>query len=203
MMHHGIVEHYRGQEKHFGEYVVEDHKKVSKIFAKHGIRTVFTGHYHANDITVKGWNDGSFLFDVETGSLVTYPCPIRKVDIRGDSMSIETRYIESIPSVRKGFPEFARSYVKEGVSGIAEQTLVDMKLRPEDASHLASQIGDAFSAHYAGDEIYRDPPLDLEGVNLKGRFIISFRKKLVWGLYNDLPPADNDITINLRTGEVH
>jgi len=200
MMHHGVLEHYRGQEKHFGEYVVNDHKKLARLLARNGVQVVFTGHYHANDITMKEWNNGSVLFDVETGSLVTYPCPIRKIELTGDSMKIETAYIHSIPSRKNDFQEFAKSYVEDGVSGIAEQTLIDMKLRPEDAERLAFQIGQAFSAHYAGDEIPREPPIDTKGVNLKGRFIISFRKSLVRGLYHDLPPSDNNLSINLQSG---
>lgn len=197
MMHHGVLEHYRGQKKYFGEYVVDDHRKVSRMLARLGVRVVFTGHYHANDITMKQFGDGSTMYDIQTGSLVTWPCPVRSVRLEGDSMHIETRHISSIPSHGNGFPEYARSYVISGVSGIAEQTLLEMKLRPEDASRLSSQIGEAFAAHYYGDETPREPPIDLEGVNLKGRTIISFRKKLVRGLYNDLPPADNNLSIHL------
>jgi hypothetical protein len=116
-------------------------------------------------------------------------------------MHIETRYIESIPSVKEDFQNYAKAYVIEGVSGIAEKTLIDMKLRPEDAYRLAYQIGNAFSDHYAGDETPRNPPIDMEGVNMKGRVIISFRKKLVRGLSHDLSPADNQLLINLQTGE--
>ena len=125
---------------------------------------------------------------------------MRKILLSGDSMTIETENILSIPSVKEDFVTYSKSYVEEGVSGIAEKTLVYMKLRPEDAERLAFQIGEAFSAHYSGDETPRDPPLDMEGVNLKGRFIISFRKKLVSGLYNDLPPADNNLIIHLPSG---
>jgi len=201
LMHHGVLEHYKGQKKYFGEYIVSENKKVSRQLADLGINTVFTGHYHANDITYKQWNNGSFLFDIETGSLVTYPCPYRRIELSGDSLSIETRYIQSIPSVQDNFQSYAKEYVVEGVSGIAEQTLIEMNLRPEDAHRLAYQIGDAISDHYSGDEIPRDPPINMEGVNLKGRLIISFRKKLVKGLSNDLSPADNHLNINLQTGE--
>jgi 3',5'-cyclic AMP phosphodiesterase CpdA len=46
-MHHGVLEHYKGQERFYGEYIVDDSKKVSKKFAELGINIVFTGHYHA------------------------------------------------------------------------------------------------------------------------------------------------------------
>jgi hypothetical protein len=200
MMHHGILEHYRRQKKYFSEYIVNDYRRVARLLARLGVRTVFTGHYHANDITVKQFSDGSIIYDIETGSLVTWPCPVRQVSIEKGNMHIETLYVRSIPSAGNEFPDYAKSYVIDGISGIAEQTLIDMKLRPVDAKRLASQIGHAFITHYLGDEVPVDPPIDIEGVNLKGRFIISFRKKLVRGLYNDLPPADNKLTIHLGSG---
>jgi 3',5'-cyclic AMP phosphodiesterase CpdA len=74
IMHHGITEHYNGQEKNYGEYIVDDFPAVSKLFAMYNVRLVFTGHYHAQDVTLAQWDDEKkFLFDVETGSLVTYP----------------------------------------------------------------------------------------------------------------------------------
>jgi len=43
---------------------------------KAGIRLIFTGHYHANDI-VEFTNDGKTLYDIQTGSLVTPPYSYR------------------------------------------------------------------------------------------------------------------------------
>ena len=74
MMHHGILEHYDKQSKFFEEYVVEKSGKVSETFARKGLKIMFTGHYHAQDIVFKQFKNGSFIFDIETGSLVTYPC---------------------------------------------------------------------------------------------------------------------------------
>ncbi len=200
MMHHGVLEHHAAQERFFAASLVNDRKKIARLLADHNVKVVFTGHYHSNDISMKKWNDGSVLYDVETGSLVTYPCPIRKVDIEGDMMKIETVRIRSIPSRKVDFQEYTRNYLEEGITGIVEQTLLDMNLRPKDAEKLGSQAGRVYSAHCAGDEIPRDPPLDMEGVNLRGRIIMGFRKKLVRGMYNDPPPSDNHLVINLRTG---
>ena len=201
-MHHGALEHYRGQDRFFGEYIIDQHKKVSKKLASLGIKIIFTGHYHAQDITLERWNENTYLADVETGSLVTWPCPVREGYIRGDTLSLRTHNITSIPSYEDDFADYGRQYVYDGVAGIAEKTLINMKLRYGDAENLSSQIGDAFLAHYAGDEVPVEKPLDMKGVNLKGRIIISFRKKLVKGLYHDLPPADNELKLLLSTGEI-
>ncbi len=199
-MHHGINEHYKGQEKFFGEYLVDDYKKISKRFASLGINIVFTGHYHAQDVTVQNWKNGDFIFDVETGSLVTYPCPVREVLIMGDTMTISSRFIEKTETHPEGFKEYGREYVHSGISGIAEKTLISYHLKPLDAAKLSGQIGDAFVTHYLGDEPPRDHYLDMQGVGLLGRIMILFKKKMIVGLYNDLPPQDNNIVIDLGTG---
>lgn len=52
MLHHGIVEHYKGQEKNYGEYVVDDFHAVSRLLAMYNVRLVLARHYHAQGITV-------------------------------------------------------------------------------------------------------------------------------------------------------
>ena len=42
---------------------------------------VFTGHMHANDIASITTENGNTLYDIETGSVVTYPSPARSVTI--------------------------------------------------------------------------------------------------------------------------
>jgi len=201
-MHHGVLEHYKGQEKFYGEYIVNDYKNVSKQLAENNIKVVFTGHYHAQDITMERWDEETFIFDVETGSLVTYPCPVREVKIMNETMHITSHFINEIPSYDGDFTEYSRQFVYDGIAGIGERTMVDMGLRPEDAAKLSGQVGEAFVTHYVGDEPIGDHKLDLKGVKPLGRIIISFRKKLIKGLYEDLYPEDNNIVIDLKTGKV-
>jgi 3',5'-cyclic AMP phosphodiesterase CpdA len=200
-MHHGVLEHYKKKSKFFGEYVVEDFRNVSSMFAAHGMRMVFTGHYHAQDIAMKSFSEDNFIFDIQTGSLVTYPCPVRTVEIKKNTAIIQSKYIRSIPSNRENFDSFAKDYVWSGIEGIAKSALIDFKLDEDEAALLSGQVADAFVAHYQGDEVSPEKPFDLEGVSLKGRFLIGFRKKLVWNLWNDLHPADNHLRIDLESGQ--
>jgi predicted phosphodiesterase len=197
-MHHGVVEHYKGQEKFYGEYLVNDHEEVSEIFANLGISVVFTGHYHAQDITMRKLKNGNYIYDVQTGSLVTYPCPVREVRIKNNMMQVSSLFIDKTESYPNGFTSFSKDYVHSGISGIAEKTLISYKLKPEDAAKLSGQVADAFLAHYEGDEVVPEQYLDLSGVGIWGRMIILFKRKLIVGLYNDLPPKDNDITFSLE-----
>jgi DNA repair exonuclease SbcCD nuclease subunit len=107
MVHHGVVEHYVGQEKNYGDYVIDDFPAVSKLLAMYNARLVFTGHYHAQDITLAHWIDpDKFIFDVETGSLVTYPVPYRVISIDDSQKAvIRTNHIESIPSHPNDFQQ--------------------------------------------------------------------------------------------------
>ncbi len=196
-MHHGIIEHYKGQEKFFGEYIVDDWEKVSKSFTDLGINIVFTGHYHAQDISMKEWRNGNYIIDVETGSLVTYPCPVREVILSDESLKITTQHIFEIPS-QNDFEAYSRDYVYSGISGIAEETLISYKMKPDQAAKLSGQIADAFVAHYSGDEIVPDRYFNLKGIGIFGRIVVLVKRKLIVGLYHDLPPADNDVEIPLH-----
>ncbi|MCF8225619.1 MAG: metallophosphoesterase [Bacteroidales bacterium] len=199
-MHHGIIEHYQKQDRFFGEYVVNKYKRVSRRFADAGINVVFTGHYHSQDVTIKKWRDGDFVVDVETGSLVTYPCPLREVRLKNNELHISSMFIENIPSMPEGFVDFSREYVHSGIAGIAEKVMISMWLRKEDARKLSGQIGDAFIEHYEGDEPSVDRYLDLSGVGLFGKLMILTKRRLIKELYSDLHPADNEVIIDLETG---
>ena len=79
MMHHGLIEHFGMEEEFLADYLVNDYQDISAAFADAGIHYVFTGHMHANDIAAMTTAAGNELFDIETGSAVTYPCPMRFV----------------------------------------------------------------------------------------------------------------------------
>lgn len=205
MMHHLISEHYTGQEKNYGEYIVDDFPMVSKLLAMYNVRLIFTGHYHAQDITVARWTEeNKFIFDIETGSLVTYPCPYRIVDIDASQKAvIRTQHVQSIPSHPADFQEYTRAYLLEGIAGIATRVIMGYKVKQAEAEKLAEQVAQAFVAHYSGDENL--PPgqeaLQSKGLSIPGWVVVTYRKGLVIGLWNDLEPPDNTVTIDLKTGK--
>jgi UDP-2,3-diacylglucosamine pyrophosphatase LpxH len=198
MIHHGVLEHYNGQQKHYGEYLVDNYKKISRMLAEYGVRIVFTGHYHAQDITMKQFGKTNYLLDIQTGSLVTYPCPYREITISASqTLKIESGFISSLPSIPE-FSEYAREYLHTGIAGIAANTLIGMKVDSTEAWSLSGQVADAFASHYAGDEKVPEKTLDLSGISLKGKFLIAFKKSLVKNLYHDLYPEDNFLEFKLE-----
>ena len=204
MVHHGVVEHYAGQEKNFGEYIIDDFPAVSKLLAMYNARLVFTGHYHAQDITLARWPEpNKFVFDIETGSLVTYPAPYRIVRIDAlQKAVVQTKHVESISSHPDDFQGYARAYAQSGIEGIATKAMMDYKVNQAEAEKLAGQVAQAFLAHYAGDENLPSgqEAMQTSGLSIPGWVVVNFRKNLVVGLWHDLPPPDNNITIDLKTG---
>ncbi|MDR1458996.1 MAG: metallophosphoesterase, partial [Bacteroidales bacterium] len=77
MMHHGLVPHLTVEPKYWGSYLVPNYESISHRLADAGIHWMFTGHMHANDIASVTSPSGNMLYDIETGSLVTYPSPVR------------------------------------------------------------------------------------------------------------------------------
>ena len=96
MMHHGLVRHWKWQDKVMDDYIVADWEKHAASMAKAEIRMVFTGHFHANDISeYVSWTDK--IYDIETGSTVSYPMPYRMVSLRDGEVSVDTRYVKHLP----------------------------------------------------------------------------------------------------------
>ncbi|MBI5589973.1 MAG: metallophosphoesterase [Deltaproteobacteria bacterium] len=222
-MHHGVVAHYSMEPLLFADYLVDDWARVSKLFADAGMRMVFTGHYHGQDVvkrSIKTTDAPSFIFDVETGSFVTYPVPYRIVTLSPASYpipyqpaalnnatslaTIESRFITEIDYDTGGVPfrQYALQYLEDGLLVIAQTILVnDFGLDPVAAQAYAPDVVKAFEANYTGDEnpdqetlqtVYSylrmpDPALKLIGMGLLS-------------LWNDPAPADNNLTIDLRTG---
>lgn len=80
-MHHGVVPHFDSEPTYLADYLVKDYEHVASMFAKWGIRYVFTGHMHSNDIASYTNVYGDKITDIETGSLATYPLLGRNVAV--------------------------------------------------------------------------------------------------------------------------
>jgi 3',5'-cyclic AMP phosphodiesterase CpdA len=203
-MHHHVIEHYSSELKYYDNNIVNDYEEISRMLAEYRVRLVFTGHEHAQDITVRRWQTETnelFLYDISTGSLVTYPSPYRVVEISSDQQcNISSTYIDSIESHRTGFFEFNRNTIRMRIEGIAKAKIEGYHVSEKSADLIAPQAAEAFVAHYLGDE---NPPAEIinkEGINWWGRVILNAQKDLIIGVWNDLEPPDNQLVINLRDG---
>jgi hypothetical protein len=116
--------------------------------------------------------------------------------------AVRTKRVESIRSHPADFQEYARAYALEGIGGIATRTIQGFGVDRAEAERLAQQVAQAFVAHYAGDENLPSgqEAIQTKGLSTRAEIVINFRKDLVIGLWNDLEPPDNNITIDLKTG---
>lgn len=206
MMHHGLVEHFTGQSSLFPEYVISNWQNVSTSLADLGLRVIFTGHYHAQDVVKKSGSSG-FVFDIETGSTVTAPCPYRIVTLNteNNTLKIESRKItdvsfSTIPS-GTSFGQYAKTYLSTGMKDISYYMLSTPPYNIPSASIKALALdqimANAFVAHYAGDETpSASDNTDIQTV----KTAIPSLGGALQGVWTDLAPADNNLTINLTTG---
>lgn len=101
MMHHALLRHYGG----FGDLVldraldddrIDNADAVWEELADLGIKTIFTGHMHANSITKDISAKGNEIYDIETNALANYPCSYRTVAYSSENIDIKTDTIKSV-----------------------------------------------------------------------------------------------------------
>ena len=207
MMHHGMLEHFSGYALNpvSKDYIVNDYAAISKELADSGLKTIFTGHFHANDI-VKYQGANNFLFDIETGSTVTAPCPYRVMTLTTDSkLEITSKHITSISSNTSGFEKFASDYLLNGMKELLTYQLINQYGATQaQAAVLAPMAANAFVAHYAGDEKLTDPTTigTIAALKASADQTQKYFGSTIEAVYTDLAPADNNIIINLLTGAV-
>lgn len=200
MMHHGIVSHFKWQDKIMKEYLVNNWKKDAKRLAQMGIKVCFTGHFHAQDISNKYG-----LTDIETGSTVSYPHPYRLIDVDTDkqTLQIRTEKVESLTSMKDNketLQQKSERFATSALSGVME-TMVPKKVPDEVKKKCAQVLGKAYAMHLAGDE---HPSADfksrlkaavkrLKPYSWKWAFIMN---KIGKHLSTDTGVADNNTSIN-------
>jgi predicted phosphodiesterase len=142
MMHHNLIEHYVGQSQLDPGYVIDDWQNVANTLIEAGLEIIFTGHYHANDISSYTYN-GKKLFDIQTGSLVTAPIPYRIVNLEKNTLSISSRHVESIPASLPGgvdFVSYSNSFLSQHLDAYFNYYLTNRLGAPADLAAFASPL---------------------------------------------------------------
>ena len=211
MMHHGLMEHFVGQKTLFPDYVVDNYQTIAPLFASYGMKVVFTGHFHAQDVVMNTFN-GNTIYDIETGSTVTYPCPYRLIDLQTNGQFVITSHRITAINYNLGsapnFQTYAYNYLTNGMVPLSAYMLqaAPFYLDPATANFLAPAVSEAMVDHYIGDEP------GLGGASFNTQIIVygllagSVQEQQIGGaiasILTDLPPADNNLTINLAVGSV-
>jgi 3',5'-cyclic AMP phosphodiesterase CpdA len=107
MVHHNVVEHLPNQSRHpiGNRYMLENAPELLQMLRHYGVKLVFTGHLHVQDVAC---SEG--VYDITTGSLVSYPHPYRVLEFHQNNqgrewLQILSHRVESIPD----FPNLQQS----------------------------------------------------------------------------------------------
>lgn len=207
MMHQSLLEHFEGQAKYFPDSFPREREELASLLASHNVRLVFTGHFHIQDAVQSRFAGGADLYDIATGSTACYPLPYRVVEIGGDPgpaaggvvATVRTVRIAAVPSMPEGLADYAKGFLEGRVSTILDKKLDEFFVPKSDAESIAKRYADAYLALSYGDE--RPAPDDdafrTALRSLPGRLAAARYSDLLRSLSRDLPPADNDLTIDL------
>ncbi|WP_292000935.1 alkaline phosphatase [Chlorobium sp.] len=199
MMHHNLVEHYSLQAELFQDYVIEDSENLAHELADAGLGMIFTGHYHANDIIEVS---DSGLYEIETGSLVTWPSPVRTVTINDDgSVGVNSTSVTEIDYDLGEFDTFeayATDFLNTGLVQLATYYLMStFGISQEVAAQVAPLFADAMSAHYMGDEEPDAVTLGtIQALAASGDVMQMTLANALQSLWTDSVPTDNTATIS-------
>ena len=195
MMHHNLIEHYAGQSQLDPGYVIDDWQNVTNTLVDAGLQIIFTGHYHANDISSYVHN-GKKLFDIETGSLVTAPIPYRFLTVSGNKLEITTKTVQSVKADFPdglGFAAYSNLFLSQHLDGYFNYYLANNLGAPAPlASFAAPLFRNGIMAHFAGDE---QMPQDQQ---LKINELSSMSPQLsaiVTTLWTDTGEKDNNTSV--------
>ncbi len=139
LSHHGYIPHFVKEPELLKEYLLNewdekcyDGKRPAEAFADLGVSYVFTGHMHAQDIAKVVSKEGNTIYDIETGSTVTYPCPIRHLELNnaistenpGHNLDVKTELIKNVT-----YTDFDKKDTKiENLTEFAKGTVINKDL---------------------------------------------------------------------------
>jgi predicted MPP superfamily phosphohydrolase len=198
MIHHGVVEHWPGQGRLHHEYLVEDYQRFNRLLAAYGVRLAFSGHYHSQDVAIADYGAEGFIFDIETGSLISPDCPIRLCSISENKLEVKSVNLIGKLRPETDFADQAANFMLKTLEMEVIKALRKYHVSLKDANQIAKHVAAAFAAHARGDEEQAcRPPFNLEILSPWGRFIYSRQKNVVEGLWQNPGPADLNLTLKL------
>lgn len=200
MMHHGSIEHLTGQSLYYPEYLLNNWQSAVQQLAESGLHLIFTGHFHATDVTRKDF-DSSSLYDIETGSLITYPLSYRTVemDLKTRSVAIQTRRVSAITSRPTDLQQYVFATFQSSYTALARKTLSQQpySLTDPTLSTVSGRIASGMMAHFAGNES-PDMSTVLIITAMQGSMDPATQEfgSVLSSLWTDLPPGDTEVSFS-------
>ncbi len=183
-IHHNIVEHLPQQKTNpLGRrYMLSNADLLCELLHKYGVKLVFTGHLHVQDIAKSSEYD---LYDITTGSLVSYPHPYRVLTYTDGKLEIASHCIKSIPECQD-LQHFSKEWMGDHAVPFVMRLLTEPPLctEPVLAEKMANDLRYFWADIAAGDANFNFPQFES-------------RARKYFESYSDRPPADNNTILSL------
>lgn len=184
MMHHPLFPHITGADLFISTYTVGNYETVRNKLINAGVNVILTGHFHTSDIA-KDWNDDASkaIYDINTGSLISYPCDYRMLELSQDKQTLNVRTYSLTPTGMTA--EECKTWLNNRMATIITKKMTD-KGYGALASTAASVLAEAFIFHAEGDENQ-----STDASSCKNNLISTYLGANAWGIinqtqYNDL-----------------
>lgn len=112
MVHHNAIEHLPGQSKNpLGQrYMLQNASTLLDLLQAAGVKLLFTGHLHVQDVA-----HHQEIYEITTGSLVSYPHPYRVLEFQQDyqgsqQVRVESGRVTQVPGW-SNLPHFSREWI--------------------------------------------------------------------------------------------
>ncbi|MBD2526146.1 metallophosphoesterase [Nostoc sp. FACHB-133] len=201
MVHHNVVEHLPNQANHplANRYMLSNSAELLQLLRRYGVKLVFTGHLHVQDIA---YSDG--VYDITTGSLVSYPHPYRVLEFHRDnqgkeSLQIVSHRVESVPD----FPDLqhsSRQWMGDRSFPFLVKLLTHspLNLPVSQAKRLAPSLRDFWATIADGDAVLDYPQFPLEVRRYIETYSASAQSNPGMATGGTLTLIDNNSTLLLR-----
>ena len=188
-IHHNVLEHMHDQTRNaLGKrYMLGNTERLCEILHQANVKLVFTGHLHVQDVA---YSDRYDLYDITTGSLVSYPHPYRVLnyisDTSGDRLAIESFRVHSIPE-QADLLNFSREWMGDRSHPFVLRLLTQppLNLSQELAETLTPDLRYFWAKIADGDSEFHFP-----------NFPSGARE--YFEAFTDVPPKDNNLTLFLN-----
>ena len=165
MMHHALNLHITNADLFVNTTVINHSDEIRQRLIDAGVRVILTGHFHTSDIA-KDFNESLTepIYDIATGSLVSYPCDYRELSFSTDlsELKVATGHITSIAGNDEFSPDSAKVRLYDAIiRPVTERGLAKLREKYGEAgvsilgptvTVLANDMANAFIIHAEGDE---------------------------------------------------
>ena len=206
MAHHSLIPHFYNQESFMVNSVIDTHEQLRDSLMAAGVKVVLTGHYHISDNTRYTNDQGQEIYDICTGSPLSYPCDYRILtfDDQFKQLKITTESVTELEGY-DDFPGYAKSRLQSAFQRWATNWFKERSVDEAITSMMSQSIADVYTIHAEGNEPQN--PASSEAVALyddiitlsplfEGDFAdkiteLSLSMKSMLGDYPSIEEADN------------